>query len=346
MRLNYFDNFRAIAILLIVAGHSYGSWAIDTFPEKIAANLISGGTALFVFISGFFFHHVFYAKFNYAEFLYKKTKLVFLPYLILSSIAFILIVVILNHPHPKLAHEITGIADFVILYLQYLWTGRVLTAYWYIHFIMIVFLMSPLFIKYIQLPTKVQVSIFLSLLAFSMLIQRPGHDLNPIHSVIYFTPIYLFGIIYSLHEASISRYINNKSFALGALVLLISSTQVLRRGFYGNFHKNEILAYNGIDIIIVQKVILIFFFLSMFKKIGNKEVPVLKYLASVSFAIYFLHPWVLLVVNHNPITTYFLLLPGGVAFLLRTIIAIIACLILLEFIKRVLDKKSRYIIGW
>jgi len=54
MRLNSFDYFRAIAILIIVTGHSYQPWVIDTFPEKIVGNLITGGTSLFVFISGFF----------------------------------------------------------------------------------------------------------------------------------------------------------------------------------------------------------------------------------------------------------------------------------------------------
>jgi peptidoglycan/LPS O-acetylase OafA/YrhL len=55
MRLNYFDYFRAIAIIIIVAGHSFSLWVIDTLPEKVLANIITGGTSLFVFISGFFF---------------------------------------------------------------------------------------------------------------------------------------------------------------------------------------------------------------------------------------------------------------------------------------------------
>jgi len=54
MRLVSFDYFRGVAILFIVAGHSYGPWGINTLPEKILSNLITGGTALFVFISGFF----------------------------------------------------------------------------------------------------------------------------------------------------------------------------------------------------------------------------------------------------------------------------------------------------
>ncbi len=64
MRINYFDYFRGIAILLIVAGHCLAPWYINTMPEMVIANLIKGGTALFVFISGFFFITYFILNFN------------------------------------------------------------------------------------------------------------------------------------------------------------------------------------------------------------------------------------------------------------------------------------------
>ncbi|AGS39765.1 acyltransferase family protein [Cycloclasticus zancles] len=74
MRLNYFDYFRAIAIIIIVAGHSFSLWVIDTLPEKVLANIITGGTSLFVFISGFFFHHIFYKNFKYQIFILKRFR--------------------------------------------------------------------------------------------------------------------------------------------------------------------------------------------------------------------------------------------------------------------------------
>ena len=130
MRLNYFDYFRAVAILFVVAGHSYRPWSINTIPEKVLGNLIFGGTSLFVFISGFFFHHIFYKNFHYQRFLFKKSKNVLLPYTILTIIGFSLIVVYLNNPHKLLTREINTIYDICILFSQYLWTGRTLTAYW------------------------------------------------------------------------------------------------------------------------------------------------------------------------------------------------------------------------
>ena len=50
-------------------------------------NVLTGGTALFVFISGFMFHHVFFDSFKYQKFVMAKVKNVLVPYLILASLA-------------------------------------------------------------------------------------------------------------------------------------------------------------------------------------------------------------------------------------------------------------------
>ena len=61
MKLNSFSHFRAVSIVFIVAGHALFTMGmqIDLFVERFFSNLIMGGTGLFVFISGFLFHHVF-----------------------------------------------------------------------------------------------------------------------------------------------------------------------------------------------------------------------------------------------------------------------------------------------
>lgn len=346
MRLNYFDYFRAIAILLIVAGHSYGPWAIDTLPEKVVANLITGGTALFVFISGFFFHHVFFPHFAYDNFLIKKTRNVFLPYIILSSIGFIFFVVIMDSPNPHLVGEHNGFADSMILYFKYFWSGRILTAYWYIPFIMIVFAISPIFIKYINLSTRNQVCIFTLLFVFSVMIHRPAYNLSPIHSVVYFTPIYLLGIIFSIHEKLILNYIKDKSVVLGLLTVSVSIAQILIHGSYENYHKKTMISYAGIDFMLIQKFFMIFFFLSVLQKIDNKEIALLKYIASVSFALFFLHPWFLWLYKYLSIGSYFSALPGIFIFPIKTFLMICMSLAVATLLKKIFRERSRYIIGW
>jgi len=127
MRLNYFDYFRAIAILFIVAGHSLTGWNIDTLPEKVFANIITGGTSLFVFISGFFFHHIFYKNFEYIIFMKKKIENVLVPYIVLSTLAFFIIVIYLGVDCFNLVNQSGGFLDYFTLYAKHLYSGRVLT---------------------------------------------------------------------------------------------------------------------------------------------------------------------------------------------------------------------------
>jgi len=346
MRLHYFDYFRAVSILLILTGHCYSGWAIDTVPEKLIANLITGATSLFVFISGFFFHHIFYSKFSYSSFLIKKSTNVFLPYVILATIAFLYIVLFLNKTTYWNFDSVSSVPDYIIIYMKYMVSGRVLNAYWYIPFIMIIFLLSPLFIKYINLPTNKQVIIFLLLLILSMIVHRPTKNINPLHSVIYFTPIYLLGIIVSINAKKVTDLIKNRALLLLSLAVTISLVQVLFYGTHENFHKDEIFSFESIDIIIIQKIFLIFFFLSILYKVNEINIQILKFLASISFSIFFLHPWVIFFNNYYSLTDYWRFLPGFFIFALNANFTLIVSILLTLSIKKILHNKSKYLIGY
>lgn len=346
MRLNYFDYFRAVAIFFIVAGHSFSIWTIDTIPEMVFANIIKGGTALFVFISGFFFHHVFYKNFHYKKFMLKKVLNVFIPYLMLSTIAFVLIITILNKPHPQLINESGDLLEQFILYFKYLWTGRVLITYWYIPFIMIVFTLSPFFIKFVESSKIKQIVLFIALLITSTIVQRPIHNLSPIHSVIYFIPIYMLGIMFSENSIKWLSIIKNKSIVLGVFVISLSLVQIKVYGTFGNFHKDDIFSFEGFDVIILQKVFLIFFIISILQKFHDKHIPTLKYIASVSFPIFFIHPWILSFVSYYSISDYWIYLPGVVVFGITTSIAFIGSIVIANVIKFALNKRSNLAIGW
>src|SRR5688500_13738332 len=89
----YIEYFRAVAILLIGCGHTYAvSWShfVDENPTtrvawlNVIPALITGGTAYFVFISGFLYRQVFYGRTSYGEFMRKKALYVGLPYIVLA----------------------------------------------------------------------------------------------------------------------------------------------------------------------------------------------------------------------------------------------------------------------
>ncbi|MBB6431688.1 acyltransferase family protein [Algisphaera agarilytica] len=347
VRLNYFDYFRAFAIIVIVVGHSYWPWQQDTPYELTLGNLITGGTAMFVFISGFFFHHVFYPRYHYRKFLTKKAKAVFLPYLILSVLGFLVIVVALDESHRYLERQSGDLVHNVKLLIQYVWTGRILTAYWYIPFITIVFLMSPMFIRYIKLPAAWQGGILLAWMGVSMWVHRPLAQISPIHSVVYFVPFYMLGIVVSQHQTKVLEVIRNRTVLLGLIVLGIAAAQAFFVGQQGNYEKKSMLAYNGIDLMLLQKIALIFFALSLLSKIDHLELRWLKFIASCSFALFFIHPWVLFGLHYFDTTDYLEpMVPGGLIFPIKAVIVFGLSLVVSIAVKQALGKRSKYVIGW
>ncbi len=344
-RIHHFDYFRGVAILLIVAGHCYYPWRIDTFSERVAANLISGSTALFVFISGFFFHRVYATKFKLRRFLAKKGRIVFLPYLVMSSLGFL--ATLIRHGPPATAMSFPVIST-LRHYLLFLWQGtaEALAGYWYIPFIMLIFAASPLFLQYIKLSLKIQLTIFSALIVISMLIHRPLGNLSPIHSVIYFTPIYLLGIIYSMHQEAIADAIKFKGLHLGLATVALSVLQVYIAGSYGSYHKSAIFSYAGFDLNILQKLLMIFFLLSVLAKLESRSIPLLSYLASISFGIYFIHPWAIMAFHRLSMERYLAFAPGPLIFLLKTLLILSVSIGLAETLKRRLHQRSRYLIGY
>ena len=86
----YIEYFRALAILMIVCGHTFAvSWThfADEDPQtrvtllNVIPALITSGTAYFVFISGFLYRQVFHGRTAYGEFMRRKALYVGLPYL-------------------------------------------------------------------------------------------------------------------------------------------------------------------------------------------------------------------------------------------------------------------------
>jgi len=202
--LNSFNYLRAIAIVMIVSGHSINlsGFKIDTIPEKVFANLILGGSHIFLFISGFLFHHIYFKDFSYQNFIKKKIRFVLFPYLFLSIIPILYYVVTSTGPHlnnyNSNIHNIWSSYLYPIIW--YLYTGKINFAYWYVLFIMVVFVLQPLFIKFIMLRPSKQIAILMLFYTLSIFIHRPNYNINLIQSVFFFTPVYLFGIFASIHR--------------------------------------------------------------------------------------------------------------------------------------------------
>jgi surface polysaccharide O-acyltransferase-like enzyme len=343
-RLIYFDYFRAIAILLIIIGHCYNAWDRDQIWERTLVNLISGDTALFVFISGFFFHHVYFPKYNYWRFVKNKAKVVFMPYLILSCL--FLAWYYFNHGEIAMAsvlHEyISPELNNIGLIIANLLTGRTLWAYWYIPFVMLVFLLSPVFIRFIHLKLATKIFITTVLFIVSMWVHRPSWELNPFHSLIYYSPYYLLGIIYSMERNKINTWIEGKALIL-LIVTVSTATAMYLLGQTDNLGKASILAWNGIDFMVIQKLSLIPFMLAFTMFLQKYDLPLLNTLASMSFALYFLHQWVLSFFRSAGLMD---IEHGFAGVVLLFTATVIFSYLLARTIKLMIGSKSRYMIGW
>jgi peptidoglycan/LPS O-acetylase OafA/YrhL len=337
--------FRGIAIILIVAGHCYGisGWQINSFIDRFVANLVSGGTTLFVFISGFLFHHVFYSKFRYGKFMEGKVKNVLVPYLVMSCFA-IPQALYLHTPFRETYFGPTASAydQIVRPTVLYLLTGGVF-AYWYIPFIMCVFALSPLFILFIRTERRFQCTISLLFLCISLLLHRPVDNFLVLQSVLYFTPVYLIGILCSLEKELLYRTLGNRLWLLLAMSLSLAILQAATSPFCGDLQKAP-LAFNGININLLQKLAFCLFllvFLHRFEETGNK---LLNTLAASSFAIYFLHGWFIYVFSlvreiYSPFHGL-LLLPFVAA------AVTLGSFLLAGAVKVMFQKRSRLLIGW
>jgi len=352
MRLNSIHYFRGIAILFIVAGHctSLSEGHIDTLFEKFIVNLTHGGSTFFIFISGFLFHHIFYRNFDYRNFMIKKTKNVLFPYIILSIIPiFYYVFINKSGPYPDFFFSSNkGIFfEYVRPVSFYFLTGGTFYPYWYIPFIMVIFALSPIFISFIHLTTYSKILIMSVMLLFSTIIHRPIGNLFVIQSVVYYTPVYLFGIVASIYKEKIYKYLERKEIYLLLIAFLFALSQV---AFYKNFlnlHKNP-FDITVIDIMILQKCILCLFFMVWLHRFEDRQFTYLNKVAEASFAIYFLHPIILcilaklldhLVFSYYEISVLLILIPS-------IVLVLLICLMVALITKFVFNSKSRLVIGW
>lgn len=341
--LSSINYFRGIAIVLIVLGHCYdlSHWEISSVVGKVFYSTTLNGSVYFVFISGFLYHHVFYHKFNYQNFMLKKIKYVLLPYLILSVLP-ILYEILVNDGGEYLPAQLRD--HHLLAAGWYLLTGRISYAYWYIPMAFLLFTISPIINKLIK-SQKVLV-VGLGLLVVSLIVHRSINNLNPFHSLVYFLPVYLIGIWSSINQQKI--YLCLKSNVNKAILLVIAfdlaAVQVLLLQQPGNFHK-QFWSVTVPDVNLLQKILLCFLFMSILNIYENTDITLFKKTAETSFAIYFIHPFLInglisiasrLNIDYEG-NIFILLLSTGIITLISIAIAII--------FKLIFKKNSRYFIG-
>jgi hypothetical protein len=297
--------------------------------------LVVDATTFFVFISGYLFHYIEHHRFRYPEYLRKKAKFVILPYLVLSIPA---VLAGLYFSKAQLMNLSPG--GYVLWSLVV--GGSVVGAMWFIPMIAVFFLASPLMhfaarTKFLYLLTPVALGI-------SLFSSRPIGSLNPVLSFVHFFGFYLLGMASAAAHSTISAvqkgWVPYLLIALGIAGFLFAALQ------YDPAQPEPLGFQDGwgrLNIFQLGKLLLLVSVFFFFERYLNAKNRVLGYLAEVSFGLFFMHGFFVIV--FAKIRQYVQFSDAFTAFACESVVVIGGAIATVELVKLVFKKNSRYVIG-
>lgn len=294
--LKEFDYFRGIAILIVVFWHMIvilgeHEFLMNGYAEfsKLISFTFNCSTGLFVFISGFMFYWVYYRRgFRYGAFLHGKFNNLFRPYFLIATI-FSLTHLIYGAYTGRLAEWNFWIDNAVERFFLDTW---MYWSFWYMPFIAVVFILSPVYLKFIRLRIDLQFFLLAVNLLMSCSVGRDNTD--PLQSCVFFSPFYLFGIICAQNYKQIKNFSVKFWIRLLWLYLMtILLVAVFGRYEYGAVHLPlPTLGITFTDVTPVFKLPECLLLLLAGEKLANtlktlKEI--LTIMGKFSFTVFFLH---------------------------------------------------------
>ena len=344
MLLRYIDQFRALAIIMIVAGHVWFLMGWDqngTEPRFIAA-LAANGTLPFVFIAGFLFKYLM-PKFEAKKYYLSKLRNVIAPYILISIPAIIL--VISHHPGdvvlPPDFYSWNVLSQVTWLYL----TGDHLIPLWFIPMIAIIYLIAPLLVVldrdgrfYYAVPV---------LFAASLFLHRPTANVGPLHAFLFYLPIYLIGMWTARNVEAVLAFVARWKYVLwlAFAILVLMGTFLLERPDNTFANGYFVLPKDVISWIRIQKTILVFlmlYYLNRYEtRIGDRLHPI----ADASFGIYFVHYYVIAAIEI--LTGHLGIKIGGgvIVYLALTAGVCAVSFLIVRTVKALAGPQSRLVIG-
>ncbi len=295
MRLRYIEQFRALAIVIIVAGHAWylQDWDRGGTAARLSLTIMTNGTYLFAFIAGFLFQYLL-PKYETRRYYRTKLRNVVLPYLIVSIPG-----LIWQFSKGPSGFAPAGFADWPApaQTLWYLATGVHVGPFWFIPMICLIYLAAPLLARgdrdgrmYYALPALLIASLFLH--------RSPGNA-DPVHAFLFHLPVYMLGMWTSRNIGAVQAFMARWHWAVLAVwgVLVAFATAYLPSPghtvaagslFSGAFA----LPPEVISWITLQKAAMTYLLLHYLARFEDAISGRLRLLAEASFGIYFLHAYV------------------------------------------------------
>lgn len=298
--LNYINVFRGLAILLIVAGHTMQFGEAGSLLERISFEIFCGGTALFIFISGFLFQHL-SGKYEFKNYMSKKWTNVILPY-IWTAIPGILFCFIYPVRYENVFEGLNPLLQIPMM----LTTGRVHNVpTWFIPMIVLFFFSSWTLLKlekkgvlYKTLPVLFLLTVFFQRpeLEYYMVQDLPYLDRWIAYlkyvgiGYIHFFSMYIFGMFCSANKEVIDKFWNLRWVFI--LLMVATASVNIYHGVFGGF-TNGTLSKIFLTVIVLAYLKHYDEWLISHEKL-NKA---LDFVAKYSFGVFFIHWYIFFLYN-------------------------------------------------
>jgi hypothetical protein len=217
---------------------------------------------------------------------------------------------------------------------------------------MLTFMMAPLHILFANQTLVFQLLALLLFSVTAIFMHRPDSNINFFQSLVYFTPFYLLGILFSLYASALLQW-RGWLLLIGLIMVVISAyLQSYVFVHVGNYHTHA-FTYAGVDLQFIQVFFGCMVMLELCRLIKPGVIANhLSFLAELSFPIFFIHPLFSMAIENIlqlPIAAPWVMLQSTTVALASTaLIFFIQCygsVAVIILVRYVLGGRSKWVIG-
>lgn len=338
----YIHSFRAVAIIAVVISHVDFRVSHLTRAESLLLSVTRDASVLFLFIAGFLFQYL-STDFSYRRYLKSKLENVILPYVVVS----LPLLLYQHHGHwGAFAPEARRFANpFVQAAWALLTAGQMPAPMWFIPMIACLYLAAPLLLAMDRHPRSYWIAV--PLLLNAMFCHRPMPVNHIGQALVYFTPAYIVGMWFSRYQQPLTAFVEahlGKLFSIWIVAEMFSVVVLKRSGPI--FGAPYAFARGMVDINLPDKILLSICLVGVLSRyqavIGHR----LDYLAGASFGVFFIHGYVIALVEGRMARWW----NGDAHVGLRGALVVVPIYVLVSLgvvaaVRAVAGKRSRHIVG-
>lgn len=332
MSFQYLNNYRGIAILLVVLAHALTAFSgVDgtsaSFAVKALDVIVKDCTVIFIALAGYFFTALL-PSFNYPTFLKNKFENVIVPYLIVSLPAALLYVSGIKQTHYWIDmdwfHTLNPLYQYVFLIV----TGAQLGPLWFVPAIVLFYLFSP--VLFFLARKNLVFVFFLLSLGPALYLGRPPYNENPLQAFVFFMPAYTMGMLLAQHKTA---YVKIAPASLPLLILVLAAIVA----------KYDVLKYNA-SIDMLAKLALTYVLMAVCYRYLNFRIVLLDLMARLSFYLFFIHGY-FVGAFRSALPKLGLAVDGIVAIVTASVLTIILSIATYIIVKLIFGRKTKMLVG-